>query len=160
MYLAPVSTSTIPSLSGIPSFKADQSLPGISKDGSYKSIYKYWDYSLDVNRLFTANKVFKIKVGIGIKAQQLRYWSNKLVAITADGDGNYYYRGGYSPSLNKWLTTIQVKAGLIEDLNKTVQLQLCPLVYYSLNSMYKRDYLIKQKNYGVGLECLLLFKIR
>jgi|GEM_PF-3353165 len=129
---------------------------------TYRNEFRYWDYSLEVNRFFTLKNGLRTKLGLGLHSQRrTQFLSNGSQVVVVGENSGFYISDGY---INAWqiarsLSVIHLKAGLIEDLNKTIQVQFCPTLQYSLNSMYAKNYLIRQKSIGLGLECLLLFKI-
>lgn len=118
--------------------------------------FKYFDYSAEVNKIYLIRPLMKIKVGVGLHVQQLRTGYHKSSTVIMYGQAAFY---GYDQNLSSRLYGLNLKAGWIEDLNKRIQFQVCPNFFYSLNSMFRRIYFIKQRTYGLGLECLLLFKI-
>ena len=125
---------------------------------TYVNKYNYSDFSLEAHRIITCKKVFRLKMGMGFHMQHmLRKTSN---IITVNSPDHYYYGNGFNSSINKWQSAITLKGGIIEDLSKTIQVQLCPNFFYSLNSMFKKEYVVKQKPYGLGVEASLFFKIR
>lgn len=130
-------------------------------DNTYKTTYKYYDFSAEVARLCTINRFLKVKFGLGWHAQKLRvrsrFFSPEINTNTAQYDSfNLYHQS----QLNPWLGDVSLKAGLIEELTKNIQFQFCPNVFYSPKSMFGKGAYVNQKNYGFGLECLLLFRLR
>jgi len=137
---------------------ASNFLKATSSEGVYKSIYQYWDYSLEINRLFSFTKTIRLKAGAGFHARQFRR-SSYLPIISTRSPDIYDYTSP-NASVRKWMGTISVKAGLIKDLGKSIQMHFSPVLFYSPNSMFVRNYVIKQRSYSAGLECSLLFKLR
>ncbi len=127
-----------------------------SKD-SPTNLYRYLQYSLEAAHYFDMNSFTRIKVGVGFQVN--RVVVSKSFVVTGPGmySENYSLTGKPLNTLNYLMN---VKIGFVQDLSSKIQFQLCPTLYYSLNSMFVSDYIIKQKNYGCGLQCLLLFKIR
>ncbi|PBQ30862.1 hypothetical protein CNR22_03420 [Sphingobacteriaceae bacterium] len=126
----------------------------------YKSTYKYYDFSTEVARLYTFNRFLKVKFAIGLHAQKLRLKSKLYSADLAysaqfDARNSYMYEQS-----RKWIANVNLKAGLIEEVTKNIQFQVCPNMFYSPASMIKEGFYYKQKNFGFGLECLLLFRLR
>jgi hypothetical protein len=124
----------------------------------YVSTYRYLDYSLELNRLFDFRRTMKLKAGLGVHLQQLTF-RKKSRMIISDAPDSYYYSSGNNSSINSFLYSFEIKGGIIEELTKKMQIQFCPNFFYSPTSVFKKDYVIKQKNYGLGLEVLFLFKI-
>jgi hypothetical protein len=100
----------------------------------------------------------KLKAGLGVHLQQLTF-RKKSRMIISDAPDSYYYSSGNNSSINSFLYSFEIKGGIIEELTKKMQIQFCPNFFYSPTSVFKKDYVIKQKNYGLGLEVLFLFKI-
>lgn len=123
----------------------------------YKSVFKYYDFSLELAKIYTFNRFFKVKTGLGVHAQKFRMKSN---IYTIDIGNTLQYDAIVNNQLSSWIGDVNLKAGLIEDITKTIQFQVCPNVFYSPTSMFKKSYAVNQKNYGFGLECLLLFRLR
>lgn len=137
---------------------------GISTAGNNKTdsryasginAFKYFDCSLEAARYFNLNRFVKMKCGAGIHANILRY-ANTLVVDGVDQYGYYY---GRSKPFARSAYVVHVKTGFINDLGKKAQIQFCPLFFYSLSSMFDKTYIIKQRPFGLSLECLLLFRI-
>ena len=131
----------------------------VAKSGqTYVSKYSYSDFSLEGSRIIDFRSLLKVKMGVGLHMQHLSFRTNARMII-ADSPTQFYYGNGYNSSINSWQSVISIKGGLIEDLSKRIQVQLCPNFFYMPNSMFKKDYVIKQKAFGFGIEALLLFKI-
>jgi hypothetical protein len=78
---------------------------------------------------------------------------------TTISPGNGYYTYGEDPHKTKeWDCRLDVKAGVIYDLGKRFQFRMSPGIFYTPTSMLSKTYLIKQKAYGVEMECLVVFK--
>lgn len=129
------------------------------RDFKQKNNFRYMDYSLHVARLFRISGNTSFKIGTGFHLQHIRSHLNNDELAVVDSRGIYYSVNSHDPVINQWLGTFQLKVGIIRSLNKTIQLQLCPLFSATLNSMYSRGYPIKQKNFGCGLETSLLFRL-
>jgi hypothetical protein len=94
-----------------------------------------------------------MKAGAGIR---MNYLLNGY-AIYADADGVYTYVGGRG-YITSWLTSVNFKLGYVEDLGKRLQLQICPNLFCTPNSMFKKYSILGQRSVGAGLEFLLLYK--
>lgn len=130
----------------------------LNGNGTYTNIYRYRDYALEVSRFYKLGRAARIKGGVGLHARHMSARSNSPV-ISAESASSYGY-GAPNWSVRKWLGTVAFRAGLIENLNKRIQFQACPVVFCSLNSMFVSSYVIRQRAYSAGLECSLLFRLR
>lgn len=158
--LIPVSSFTNQS-TAIPSTYVSNTNNAADPNAVYKSTFNYYDFSAEIARYRTFNRFFKIKFGLGLHAQKLsgrsQLFSDEKAVATAQYDGYSLYT---PQQLKKWIGNVNLKAGLIEDLTKNIQFQACPNVFYSPTSMLTKANYLKQNNYGFGLECLLLFRLR
>jgi len=121
----------------------------------YKNQFHYLYYSLEANRLFQLSKAIGFKLGLGVSGNQLIN-SNYVFAVSPHTYGQTL-RG--REHLSPWLLITKVKAGLIFNANRRFQLHMSPGFFYSPTSVFKKEYVIRQKPYGVDLECLLLFRL-
>lgn len=117
----------------------DPSIP--DKDG-FKTTLNYSSYSLDAARIIRLRSLIKINAGAGLQFNRLF-------------ESNYN-----TNNARRNVLTPHIKAGLIYDIAKNIQLQLCPDLYCSASSILNKNSVIRQNSYGIGLEGLLLFKIR
>ncbi len=121
----------------------------------YKNQFRYLYYSLEANRLFHAGKAIGFKAGLSLYGNQLLN-SNYVFAVSPNTYGQTV-RG--RENLSPWLLTTKVKAGVIFNPNKRFQLHVSPGFFYTPTSVFKKEYVIRQKPYGVDVECLLLFRL-
>jgi hypothetical protein len=111
--------------------------------------------SAEISRYGNLGKFLRIKTGIGLQAAFLNYQVDGPLAFTnsaATSDGNDLF----SPNLY----FANVKLGFIEDIGRKVQLQACPTLFCAINSAYGSDYFVSQRPYGLGLECLLVYRLK
>lgn len=121
----------------------------------YKNQFRYLSYSLEANRLFQTGKAIGFKVGLGLYGSQLIN-SNYVFSISPNVYGQTF-RG--RENLSSWLLTTKVKAGVIFNPNRRFQCHISPGFFYSPTSVFKKEYVIRQKPFGVDVECLLLFRL-
>jgi hypothetical protein len=121
----------------------------------YKNQFRYLYYSLEGNRLFQTSKAIAFKVGLGLYGNQLLS-SNYVFAVSPNAYGQTI-RG--RENLSAWLLTSKVKAGVIFCANRRFQLHISPGFFYSPTSVFKKEYVIRQKPYGMDVECLMLFRL-
>lgn len=117
--------------------------------------FRYLYYSLEANRLFQLSKAIGFKLGLGLSGNQLLN-SNYVFAVSPNTYGQTL-RG--RENLSPWLLTTKVKAGLIFNANRRFQLHISPGFFYAPTSVFQKAYVIRQKPYGVDVECLLLFRL-
>ncbi len=123
---------------------------------TYTNSFNYLSYKLEASKYVSWRKFTKMKVGFGLQLNQL-LWANTIVV-----DQNNYYsyyshtRGG---PLKKWTSVLDLKLGFIHDLNSRTQFQFCPAIFCAPNSMFAKNYVVKQRPFGLSLECMLLFKL-
>lgn len=135
--------------------------PGIAYNAAanfsvpYKNQFRYLSYSLEGNRLFQTGKAIGFKVGLGLYGSQLIN-SNYVFSISPNVYGQTF-RG--RENLSSWLLTTKVKAGVIFNPNRRFQCHISPGFFYSPTSVFKKEYVIRQKPFGVDVECLLLFRL-
>lgn len=120
-----------------------------------KNHFRYLYYSLEANRLFQTGKAIGFKLGLGVHGNQLINSSYVFV----NSPNNYGSTFSGPEKLSPWLLTTKVKAGVIFNANRRFQLHISPGFFYSPTSIFKKDYVIRQKPYGVDVECLLLFRL-
>ncbi|WP_317896556.1 hypothetical protein [Aurantibacillus circumpalustris] len=154
-------TGPVPTVSGPKQFDSFNlySAAAVKTGETYLNKYNYLDFSLEASKIFDYKSILKIKLGTGFHLQHLAFRKSSSMIII-DSPSQFYYTNGFNSSINNWQYTINLKAGVIEDLTKKIQVQLCPNFFYSPSSMFNDEYAIKQKSYGFGLEASLLFKIR
>lgn len=121
----------------------------------HKNTFRYLSYSLEINRLFLSSKAIGFKLGLGLHGNQLIKSNYVFVASPNVYDHVYHDREKLSP----WTLTTKVKAGVIFNANRRFQFHISPGFYYSPTSMFKKDYVIRQKPYGFDVECLMLFRL-
>lgn len=119
------------------------------------NIFRYLSLTGSVAKIFT-NRYTQIKTGIGLHMENLRY----AVSAVVDDAGRYdrtdeQTHAVYAP----WLATLNIKAGIVENLGSRMQMQIVPTMFCSVNSMFKSDYIIKQRPVGFACEFLLLFRL-
>lgn len=135
--------------------------PGIAYNAAanfsvpYKNQFRYLYYSLEANRLFQTSKAIGFKAGLGLYGNQLIN-SNYVFAVSPNTYGQTL-RG--RENLSPWLLTTKVKAGVVFNANRRFQIHISPGFFYSPTSVFKKEYAIRQKPYGVDVECLLLFRL-
>lgn len=133
----------------------NSAVPQSAYEKGYKNFYRYVSYGLELNRIIKPNPFLRLKWGLGLKANQLI--GARYIFVNAP---DVYYLGYYSDkkNLSQWVYTINLNTGIIKDFSKLMQLRLCPGIFYSPSSMYNKTYVVKQRSYGMELECLLIYK--
>jgi hypothetical protein len=121
----------------------------------HKNSFRYLSYSLEANRLFLSSRVIGFKLGLGLQGNQLINSNYVFVASPNVYSQAYSDREKLSP----WTLTTKVKAGIIFNANRRFQFHISPGFFYSPTSIFKRDYVIRQKPYGFDVECLMLFRL-
>ena len=122
---------------------------------SFTNVFRYYSYSLEANRLFKTKGFFKFKLGVGLNINQTLKSDYAFVKSP-----NVYYSAYSNHSqLSSCLLTTKLKAGVILNGNKRFQIHLSPEVFYAPTSIFKNDYVIRQKPYGFDVECLFLFRL-
>ena len=127
---------------------ADLSIP-------HTNNFRYLYYSLEANRLFQTGKAMGFKLGLGLYGNR----SVKSGYVYVNSANNYGSTFTGPENLSSWLLTAKVKAGVIFNANRRLQLHISPGVFYSPTSVFNKTYVIRQKPYGVDIECLLLFRL-
>ncbi len=138
-----------------PTSHYDYAFADMAEGGDNISNFNYQYYSLEVNRIYKLSRKIKYKLGIGMQANQLK--TSSFIFVSAP---NVYYATTkkYHP-ISSWTYTGNLRSGLLFDAGKRWQFQLCPTVFYSPKSIFKKDYVIKENPYGFSLECLVLFRL-
>lgn len=123
--------------------------------GPVTKTFHYTSYSLEVNRLFRSNQVLAFKSGLSLYGNHL---ARSAYPFTTEAPGS---NPVYSDTklLSPWLLTFKVKAGLVFNANRRLQLHISPGVFYSTTSVYRKDYVIRQKPFGFDMECMVLFRL-
>jgi hypothetical protein len=121
----------------------------------YKNNFRYMYYSLEANRIFLTSKTIAFKVGLGLYGNQLLNSSY----VFAMSPNTYGQAISGRQTLSPWLLTTKVKAGVIFNANKRFQCHISPGFFYSPTSVFKRDYVIRQKPFGFDIECMILFRL-
>lgn len=122
---------------------------------SYTNVFRYYSYSIEANRICKTTGSFKFKIGIGLNVNQTLKSNYGFVKSP-----NIYYSDHLAHTqLSSFLLTAKLKAGIIINGDKRFQIHLSPEVFYSPTSVFKNDYVIRQKPYGFNLECLFLFRL-
>lgn len=138
--------------------KPDPLVPITNQDNGFANRFSYLYYSLEAGRKLTLTRWSKCYPALGLRVEQLRYAEYTF----AQSEDVYYYsiaRTGESGSLAQAIYTARFKMGFVQDLGRRFRLKLSPAVFYSMSSMFKRDYVIKQKPYGAEVEVSLLFRL-
>lgn len=134
----------------------DNTSLGSGKKGALRNTFRHLYYSAEAATYFTWNRFTRIKAGLGLQVNQVI--RSDYYAVLAPN--HYDYRiGHHAAPLSRLNYALNIRAGVIHDLSKRLQLQLSPSLFYTLNSMYRRDYIHAQRPYGLSLECLLLFRL-
>ncbi len=120
----------------------------------YSNHFNYYRYSLEANRIFRSSGKIRYKLGLVMYANQLK--PSGSIIVTSP-NVSYYNNSGAMYS--SWLYTAGVRSGAIANAGKRFQFQLCPTFFYSPSSIFKNDYLIKQKPFGFSVECVVLFRL-
>jgi hypothetical protein len=121
----------------------------------HKNQFRYLSYSLEVNRLFLSSRAIGFKLGLSLHGNQLIRSSYVFVVSPNAYDQAYNDR----EKLSSWTLTTKIKAGAIFNANRRFQFHISPGFFYSPTSVFKRDYVIRQKPYGFDVECLMLFRL-
>lgn len=123
----------------------------------YISKYRYMCYSLEAGRVFQgSSKSLGVKLGIGLYGNQLLKNSTYLFVSKPN---IYESSQGSGEKLSPWLLTAKVKAGVIINASRRFQLHVSPGIFYSPTSLFRKEYVIRQKPFGVDVECLVLFRL-
>lgn len=120
-----------------------------------KNKFNYFYYSCDASTYFKMKRFMKVKAGAGLQINQLHTVNTIFVAEP----NKYSVANKEHAPASKWMCNVNVTMGFIQDLGNRAQFHLCPGFFYSPNSMFNHEYVIKQKAFGFNLECLLLFKL-
>lgn len=121
----------------------------------HENKFSYFYYSCDASTYFKTKRFMKVKAGAGLQINQLHAVNTLFVAEP----NKYSVANKEHAPASKWMCNINVTMGFIQDLGNRAQFHLCPGFFYSPNSMFNHEYVIKQKAFGFNLECLLLFKL-
>ena len=130
-------------------------ISGTQIGNTYANTLRYIYYSLEASKYFSWKKFTKMKMGVGMHANNIRS-SNMVIVENADA---YSYLSTRSTPLNEWMYSVNLKLGFIHDLSNKIQFQFCPGIFSGINSVFNKTYVIDQRVYGFNLECLLIFKI-
>lgn len=117
----------------------------------YRHKLRYALASIEVSRLISTRWGRTIKFGAGLSAQFLL---NRSV-LTMVAPGNYAFT---TDGMNRLQIVPSLKAGLVEHITQRLQLQVCPVIFMSANSLYRSDHIIRQRTFGAGLEFGLYFQ--
>jgi cytoskeletal protein RodZ len=135
--------------------------PGIAYNSAadfsvpYKNHFRYMSYSLEANRIFQTGKAIGFKLGLGLYGNQLI--NSTYVFALSPNTYAQTFRG--REKLSPWTLTTKVKAGIIFNPNRRFQFHISPGFFYSPTSVFKKDYVIRQKPYGFDVECMMLFRL-
>lgn len=125
-------------------------------NSEFVNMFRYRYYSLELGRYLNKSYFTRVKIAAGIQVNHITKSTN--VYHVSHGHSHYESMNYYSV-YNRFNYAVNLKIGFVQDLSRRLQIQFCPTVFYSINSMFARDYILKQKNLGAGLQALLLFKI-
>ena len=124
----------------------DASSAGTSRD------IRYTAYSLEVCRFGSLGKFMKVKVGADVQYLRANY-------ISPGRTQQNSLRSGYF-DVDRHFYGVSLKAGLVEDIGSRFQLQVTPNFFYGIGNMLNSAAAVKQNPYSVGVEAMLLFRIR
>jgi hypothetical protein len=129
--------------------------PWMNNSALASNSYNYMNFSLQASRLFEFKHV-GLKTGISFSASRLMS-ANSVIA-----DGQHMFsmkKHHHGQPLNKWIYAPGVHIGVVKNLSDRVQMQASPNLYYNLNSMFNKNYIVSQKPYGVGFDLSLMIRI-
>jgi hypothetical protein len=129
--------------------------PWVNNAAIASSSYRYMNFSLQASRMFDLGKV-GVKTGLSFSAARL------LSANTVVADGQHMFslkKHHHGQPLSKWIYAPGLHIGVVKNFSDRVQMQASPNLYYNLNSMFNRNYIVSQKPYGVGLDLSLMIRI-
>ncbi|HXC06603.1 MAG TPA: hypothetical protein VNZ86_17725, partial [Bacteroidia bacterium] len=115
--------------------------------------FRYLSPAMDFNLICPIAARGEIKFGGGmtmdylLNANALTYYSNYYV---------YSHTSNERP-LNRSVYIPRINLCVVKRLGHGLELDFTSHFFYSLSSMFTKDYLVSQKPYGAGLECLLLY---
>jgi hypothetical protein len=117
--------------------------------------YKYMNFSVEASRLFEFKNV-GLKTGISFSASRLL----SANTVIAEGQNMFSFKKQHRGApLSKWMYAPGIHVGLVKNFSDRVQMQASPNVYYNINSIFNRNYVVTQKPYGVGLDLSLMIRI-
>ncbi len=128
--------------------------PTAVQSNTFMNVFKYFSLSLETARIWQLRAI-TVKAGGGLVLQY--NYSNSSISAGKPAAYSYDYKG--VSEIRKMLVTPFLKAGIIEDIGPRLSFQLSPFIYYNPASTFSKDYIIKQRFMGAGLEMLLLLRL-
>ena len=125
------------------------------KTTSYKSVFRYLDYSVGGSYMIT-NPSYKLKIGLFFTGSNLVSANTVIV----ENHSSSTYRKTKAAPVSKWIYGSSLHLNYVEQINPRIQLYFGPNVFYRFNSMFNKNYLITQKPYGCGANLGVLFRLR
>lgn len=116
--------------------------------------YTYFYYQGEVRKNIQLNPFLKVNMGMGLR---LTHLYSERISVT--NSGSYSSDGSVWNSLAQWGCLIDAKAGIVHDFGRRWQWRLSPGLFCSPGSVFRKDFLIKQRPYGLQLEAMLVLKL-
>jgi hypothetical protein len=124
---------------------------GDMAETQYENRMRYLLTSIECSRLFSLRTGRMFKIGAALAVNRLL--NTSAMALVApdvyNDDGSMHTR---------WLVAPSIRIGIVEQITSHLQMQACPVLFMSANSMYKSQHIIKQRVYGVGIEFGIYFR--
>ncbi|HEY1038276.1 MAG TPA: hypothetical protein VGF30_02675 [Bacteroidia bacterium] len=137
-------------------FPASASTSYSVKATTYKSVFRYLDYSVGASYMVT-NPAYKLKIGLCFTGSNL---VSANTVIVEDHNSSAYRTKTKAAPVSKWIYGSALHINYVEQLSNGIQLYIGPNVFYRFNSMFSKSYLITQKPYGFGVNLGVLFRLR
>lgn len=121
----------------------------------YKNEFSYSNFSITASRLFSPNPFVQLVMDVGINTNYLV----KVKSLYIAPGSTYEYTTTTKGSVfSRWACNAYFNFGIIKDLSSKMQARIVPGVFASPTSMFKKDYVLQQRPYGLALECTLVYK--
>lgn len=120
-----------------------------------KNSLTYLNCSMEGSKIFVNRKAVKLKAGLAVNVGKVQ----RLNVVYAAAPNIYNYTDNPEFITQGLMIATALKGGALFNAGKRWQFQICPNLFYSPTSMFNKQYVIKQKPIGVGLDCMILFRL-
>lgn len=122
----------------------------------YKNEFYYRTFGFNFSKTIEPNPFLKLKFDFGLCANNLFISRTSFIALP-----NSYFADFKSieAQTSKWIYSANLRFGIAKELTDRIQYRISPGLFFAPASMFKREYIIKQNNYGAEVEAALIFKM-
>lgn len=109
---------------------------------------------LELHRNFQVHRYLRLNAGIGFRVSHVYEHYSPGAGTTL-----YSYDQPNSESLAAWSSMADASIGVVRSFGSRWEGRLSPGLYFAPGSLFRGDYVIRQRPYGIQLQGMLVFKI-